>query len=300
MKPDNLFRAEWYKMTRNFKPFSFLVLIYPVAAATVFGLILVALVAEGMRTSIAGSAAMWPDQFLVTWQALNTFPQSIFLRLPFLAFVAVTFAGEYQWQTWKNIVPRNRRTALVLAKFAALAVLLLLVGLATSFIWGTGRGILALIVGGDYSPALTGDLLRTFARDYLLEIGVALTGMVILAGYAALAALRARSILAGVFLSLGLAIVEPISLILLLMFGRLIERPGLIKLFRVTPTYNLENVRSWVLEGEAVQMIPDAFMGPDAPAVADPLLFSVALLLLWVAGLVLATVWVFRRQDLDS
>lgn len=296
----NLFRAEWYKMTRNFKPFSFLVLIYPVAAMTVVGLILVALVSEGMRDSIAGASATWPDQFLVTWQVLNAFPQNIFLRLPFLAFVAVTFAGEYQWRTWKNIVPRSQRAALVLAKFAALAVLLLSVGLATSLIWGTGRGILALIVGADYTPVLTGALVADFVRDYLLEIGVALAGTTILAGYAALAALRARSILAGVFLSLGLAIVEPISLILLLMFGRLIERPGLIRLFRVTPTYHLENVRSWVLEGEAVQIIPYGFIGPDVPPIEDPLVFSLAMLLLWLVGLVLLVVLVFRRQDITS
>ena len=84
------------------------------------------------------------------------------------------------------------------------------------------------------------------------------------------------------------------------MFGRLIERPGLIRLFRVTPTYNLENVRSWVLEGEAVQIIPYGFIGPDAPAVEDPLLFSLAVLLMWLVGLVLLAVLVFWRQDITS
>jgi hypothetical protein len=133
-----------------------------------------------------------------------------------------------------------------------------------------------------------------------LEVGIALVGILILAGYAVLAALRTRSILAGVFLSLGLSIIEPISLILLLFGGRLLDRPGLIRLFRLTPTYNLENVRSWVLDGAPVEIVPAAFGGPDLPAIADPLLFSLALLFLWLVGLLITAAWLFQRQDITT
>ena len=56
---------------------------------------------------------MWTDTFMASWGFAN----NLFGRMFLLGFTAVTFAGEYQWGTWKNIIPRQRRSLLIMAKF---------------------------------------------------------------------------------------------------------------------------------------------------------------------------------------
>lgn len=289
----DLFRAEWLKITRHVKPLSFLVWIYPVGALTgVAMLIVVAL----FGASPLGPAT-WTTEFAGPWKALTQFPQNIFIRLPFLAFTALLFAGEYEWETWKNIVPRNNRAALVLVKFASISLLLLVALTLTNLTWGSGRGLAAAIDGSGYGPPISVDTLRTFAADYLLEMGIALLSTLILAGIAALVALRTRSTIAGIFISLGISIVEPVSLFLLLLLASAFDAGWVLHLTRLTPTYNLDNLRSWLVEGRGGQVIPFSFFDNMEP-VADGALFSAILVTLWVSALVGLTVYIFRRQDI--
>lgn len=296
----DLFRAEWMKMMRNRNALSFLVWIYPMAALTIVGLLLLSLFAEETQTMFRESQATWIVQLTGPWQLLTGFPQNIFIRLPFLAFTALLFAGEYQWQTWKHIVPRSRRVTLILVKFGALMALLALAMTVTSLIWGAGWGAGRLLLGETLGPSLSWASVREFLEGYLLAAGLALVGTLILAGYAALVAIRARSILGGVFISLGVAIVEPVSLILLMIAARILEAPRLVHLFRLTPTYNLDNLRSWLLRGAAGDLLPTTDFFGVVEASDDPLLFSLALLALWAVGLVALTAVAFRRQDLSG
>src|SRR5579859_1167265 len=165
-----LFRAEWRKITGNRLATGLLILVFPVGAAAVLTFtIVLALLSSDFRASVAANPPAWTDQFMFALNVVN----SEIGRLLVLAFAAVLFAGEYQWGTWKNIVPRRSRVSLILVKFLAVAVFVLVSFTAMSVITGLGAGIVVAISGGQYGPPISGDVLGAFAHMYLLQVAVA-------------------------------------------------------------------------------------------------------------------------------
>jgi ABC-2 type transport system permease protein len=61
----------------------------------------------------AGARPKWLDNAADFWDA----PSSGLVRMLVGAFIAVVFAGEYGWNTWKLIVPHRSRTTLIAAKY---------------------------------------------------------------------------------------------------------------------------------------------------------------------------------------
>lgn len=164
-----------------------------------------------------------------------------------------------------------------------------------ALVWGGGYRLATWAVGLDFGPALTGPALGQFLRDYGLHMGLALAATLVAAGYAALAALLTRSVPGGLLAGLGLAIVETLSLMLLGVIAGVLDRPGVMNLYRFTPTYSLDNILSWVQHSRSyAPLYPAGFTAEPGPA------FSVVVLLAWVAGLVGLTVWLFQRQDITS
>jgi len=153
-----------------------------------------------------------------------------------------------------------------------------------------------VIAGHPWGPEVTGATLGEFAQDYMLAAGLALVSTLIVAAYAALAALLTRSIAAGLLISFGVAILENITPIVLNVIGSLAHRrEEALNLYRFVPTYNLDNIASWAEKGTAAGLIyPPGFSAQPGPA------FSVAVLALWVVGLIALAVFLFRRQDIVS
>lgn len=116
-----LFRAEWQKITGYRIVATLLVWIYPAGAALMMVLALIGvLLSESLRAGVQQSPPVWTQQSMVIWELVNS-EIGRFLLVTFAAFV---FAGEYQWGTWKNLVPRTARVPLILTKYAAFAVLI--------------------------------------------------------------------------------------------------------------------------------------------------------------------------------
>ena len=139
----NLFRAEWIKIAGNRWVAGCLIWIFPLGAVAF--LVLAGLVLALSSSARAGlrqdDAILWTEQAISMWN----FPNNPVGRLILLGFTAVVFAGEYQWQTWKNVVPRNRRAALILIKFLALGVFVVLAFSLMSALWTAGWAVLARI-----------------------------------------------------------------------------------------------------------------------------------------------------------
>lgn len=292
-----LFRAEWQKITGNVRAITFLVWVYPITAL-IFALLvngLGILLTEFGREQVLSDPPLWTQRLLDVWTLFNRFPINMFIRMPFLAFAAVLFAGEYQWATWKNIIPRRQRAALILIKFLALGLLILIALTLTSIVWWAGGWLSASLVGLPYGPEVNADVVADFGQTFLLEAAVTFVGTLIMASYAALFAMASRSILASLLLSVGLGIVEFASAILLMLVGRAFERPDLVNLYSAMPSYNLTNVSSWISEGIG----SDAGGLPGFTAVLS-LPQSAVIVGLWVVGLVTLTALLFRRQDITS
>jgi len=289
--------AEWRKLLGHTKAVSFLVWIYPVGAVVILLLfeILPGLFIESVRDLAAASPPQWTDDLLLFWNTMNSFPAGTFLRMPFLGFIAITFAGEYQWGTWKNILPHQSRTALILSKFLVLGLLILLSLLLTSLII-TGSGWLTTVLFNlPYGPALSDLDLAAFLQEAAMQVFATFAGTLIVAAYAALIAMYSRSIMASLLLSVGVSIVEFASSLLLLVVSQALQRPNIVNLLVVTPTYNLENIRSWVVEGAGSTL--GGFPGFTA---VPPLSISLLIILLWLVGLLGLTAVVFRRQDITT
>jgi ABC-2 type transport system permease protein len=293
----DLFRAEWLKIAGNRWVAGCLVWIFPMAAVAF--LVVAALVLslssdarEGLRQD---ESPPWTENAIGVWNV----PNNPIGRLILLGFTAVVFAGEYQWQTWKNVVPRNRRVALIVIKFLALGVFVVVAFLLMSIIWTLGWGVLCQIAGVSYGPRITGDVLSDFAGDYALAAALAFTSTIIAAGYAALAAMLTRSILGGVLVGFALTFAESLSIVAFIFIGYFLDIPRIVHLYQLTPGYNLLNVASWINDHVAANM--DVEVGSKATYIfSDSLTFSIVVLAVWVGGLIALTAFLFRRQDITS
>ncbi len=296
----NLFRAEWTKIMGNRWVTAFLILIFPVGmfAFVVVMSVLIA-VLPSMRDQ-AGTERLGLDHAEWTTQAIKawTVPNSLLGRLLTLAFAVVVFAGEYQWQTWKNIIPRRRRVPLILVKFLAVAVLVVLAFTLASIIFAVGWGVMVSIAGGTYGPAITGEVVADFAGEYLQQAWLAFTLTMISANFAALAGMFTRSILGGVLVGVAFTYIEGLSILGMALLAHLLGFSRLIELYRLTPSYNVANAQSWFTKGQAAGIQAGNLLGGDFSDFSDSLTFSVVLLMLWVVALVGLTAYLFQKQDI--
>jgi len=293
----NVFRAEWQKMVGNRWTTGFLIWVFPVGAlGFVVIMSLLALLIPSFRNNLFLDPPTWTDAFLGPWGFVN----NLFGRSFLLGFTAVTFAGEYQWGTWKNIVPRQRRSLLIMAKFVNLGLLILIAFSLMSLIIGLGQGILSRIVDVTYGPEVTGDVVRKFLGDYALQATLAFISVIITSVFAALAALLMRSILGGIMVGVGISLVDPLIFGMNLGLARLFDSVIFLHLGRISPFYNIDNVNSWARNDHAVTWLEPSFQLFNIAAPVDGIGFSVLVLASWLLlgiGLVLI---LFQRQDITS
>jgi ABC-2 type transport system permease protein len=295
-----LFYAEWIKIVGNRWRAAFLLWIFPVGTLA-FVVVIAALLAIAplfTNADVTGELDVdhinWANQAISAWSV----PTSLFGRMLVLALASLIFAGEYQWQTLKMVVPHAQRVKLVVTKFVAIAFAIVLAFTLMSLILVVGAFIFAAVGGGDIGPAITGDALAEFGKDYLQYAGLAFTLAIISANFAALASMLMRSILGGTLVGIFFTYVEGLLVAGLVLLAHLFDRPKLVYLYRLTPSYNVDNVRSWITDNrpatdnEILQQLSDMF------DFADDAYFSMVILLIWVIGLVGLTAYLFHKQDL--
>jgi len=295
----NLYRAEWRKVFANFKLTSFLVWIFPIglfAFPTV--MILGSLVSGTLQIGVEyfGSGD-WTKDSLAAWDILIFFPANLFGRMLPLAFMAVVFAGEYQWRTLKNIVPRTHRWKLLLAKMAALISLVMVSMLLTALIASLGPSIGHRLHGLPYGPTLSVGVIRKFLLDTARIALIALLSLLNLVSYGAIAAILTRTILGGLLVGFGFAVFDATSLGFLLFLRGFLGKPELINLYQFTPTYNLSNLHSWLFTGQAQRFISEGI----SPLTSEPSFWvSLLVLAIWIVGLISLALAIFQRQELTE
>ncbi len=294
-----LYQAEWRKVFAIFKLTSFLFWILPIGYFAFHSvMILLSLLSGTVQAGVeAFGLGDWRTDSLTIWNMLIFFPANLFGRMLPLAFMAVVFAGEYQWRTLKNIVPRTKRWKLLLAKMAALISLvmvsMLLTALIASIMPVTGHRIHDL----PYGPTLSAQVLSDFLLDTVRTALIALISLLNIVSYAAIAAILTRSILGGLLVSFGFAVLDATSLGFLLLLRGLLNKPELINLYQFTPTYNLSNLHAWLFLGKTQQFISAGV----APLIAEPSFwFSALVLAIWIGGLIALSLWLFQRQEITE
>lgn len=288
----NLFRAEWHKIIGNRWATGSMIWIFP-GGAILFTLLLslAAALSPDLREALSLEPARWTGVAISPWFIPNN-PLGRFLLL---GFTAVLFAGEYQWNTLKSIVPRTQRVALILVKFFAVGLFVVFAFTLMSILLTLGMGLVSLIAGIAYGPPLGSEVLSEFVEDYGLQMFFAFVTTIIAAGIAALAAMVTRSILGSVITGIVVTIGEGMLLIPLTALGLVLETDIYLNIYRFLPGYNLTNLFAWLF-GET----PVGIGMPSGEMIVDSQLFSGVVLVSWVIGSIALTAYLFNRQDITN
>jgi hypothetical protein len=287
-------RAEWFKVLRNYKINTFLVWILPVGTLAFYSLMILGglLLKAPPQELTFGCGGQWTDHLYQIWNFLLTGEGSIFGRILPLAFCALVFAGEYQWGTWKNLVPRSRRWWLILGKSGAALLAVSSSILITAPISAGGQALLCRVGGSAFGPALGSFSPWEVLGDFTLHclIGVFSLGLVL--GFASLMAVLTRSVLGGFLGGFGLSLLEILSPGILNLLGNLLQQPGIASAYRFLPAFQIENLGSWFFNDQPFQ---SQVLGL---ALAVPAWQSLALLVAWAIAPLLLTLALFQGQDL--
>lgn len=276
--------AEALKM-RTHKATWFLVWLFPIA----FTIVMAIGIAAGMMgfdPPEQQRAADWIENTAVIWFV----PNNAFGRYLISAFVAVVFAGEYGWNTWKLIVPHRRRESLIAAKYA-LTVSLVAISFVLTAALTTALTLADGVLTGDTVPA---GVTAAALWDAHSKAALAAVAPVLMAlAYASLAAVLTRSTIAALVIAIVATSIEQ----LIFGFGPQlsVKFHSLVwPLYHVLPGHHIANLAEFVREGEALKR---AFPGGRAVELAWTT--SLAALLAWIAALWGATFAAFRRQDIN-
>jgi ABC-2 type transport system permease protein len=206
---------------------------------------------------------------------------NIFFRLFPIAGAATLFAGEYRWETWRSILPRNERSAIMLAKLCVFAV----AGAISILLCGV-----AGLLTGIYEAALFGNLYwpSVGAGEVILSLVVAFAAsflqLMATAGVVILIAVLSRSMIAPIIG--GFSVFLAADLLYAFLRLRLSSASEIMAL--------LPNVA-----GDAMRQMASAIRGdPDALGL-HLALPGAATLILWCIVLSGAAIYLFQRQDLS-
>ncbi|MBN1562200.1 MAG: hypothetical protein JXA10_00045 [Anaerolineae bacterium] len=295
-----LFYAEWIKIVGNRWRAAFLLWIFPVGTLAFVIVIATLLAIAPLFTDadVTGEMDMdhlnWADQAISAWSV----PTNLFGRMLVLGLASLVFAGEYQWQTLKMVVPHAHRAKLVVIKFVAIAFAIIVAFTLMSLILMVGAFIFAAVGGGDIGPKVTGAALAQFGEEYLQKASLAFMLAIVSANFAALTAMLTRSVLGGMLVGVFFTFIEGLSVVGLVLVAHLFDQPRLVYLYRLTPSYNVDNINSWLnnnrptTDNQALQQLTELF------DFADDIYFSTVILAMWVVGLVALTAYLFHKQDL--
>ena len=276
--------AEALKM-RTHKATWFLVWLFPIAF-TIIMLLMIGAGILGFEKPDQPDVADWLENTTMIWFV----PNNAIGRYLISAFVAVIFAGEYGWNTWKLIVPHRRRASLIAAKYALTIILFAISFLLTA----------ALLTGLAFADdALTGDTIPaglTAAAIWEMHGKAALAAIapVLMAiAYASLAAVLTRSTIAALVIAIVATTIEQ----LIVGFGPQLyfKFPSIVwPLYNVLPGHHLESLAQCIRKGAALQR-----EFPGGLVVHYSCAASLAIVVAWIAGLSAATFAAFRRQDIN-
>ncbi len=281
-----LYYAEWKKISGNRLLVGCSIWIWPLVACVGVGMYSLALwLNESARQNFEPIA--WTEIALLPWLAINN-PVG---RLLLIGFCAAVFAGEYQYQTWKTILPGNRRLTLILVKYLAVTSFIVVALGLTTFLLLMLVGAMHWSLGEFFGPALSGAMMADFLPEFGAVVLAAVLNSLLIGGAAILVTLYTRTILFGVMAGVAVALIDWLGIpTILALVSSILGVSEIETLVVLTPSFNLENLRYWVMAGE-----PLTYLGTDFHV---SWVVSVVVLGLWLGGLIGLSAAIFQRQDL--
>lgn len=257
--------------------------IIAVLAGTVLNLIQRAVLANAAARG-NGNEDLLRAPTMILHQVLESVSGSNFflVQVFFLIAASSIFGGDYRWETWRLLTPRNTRTNLILAKLGVFGA-------------GTVAGLVLLAVGGVISAFIAGGLVGggvQWARegDETVKLlggvfAVSWLEMMVVGALAAVIAVLTRSGVASLLVPVGVWIVQAFAL------------------SQITPRFDDQFAPPLAWHIGIPALAADHFkatLEPAKPGFTPPTdgLLSMGILAAWIVGLTLLAVWLFKRQDL--
>lgn len=278
--------AEALKLRRH-RATWMLVWIFPIIVVIGASISIIAqLVQNAPPAPAAPQLSRWLENAADFWDA----PSSGLARMLAGAFVAVVFAGEYGWNTWKLIVPHRSRTTLIAAKYVVSLGLLYTAFLIAAMIM-MGLGWLEDVVTRD--PIPEGITIGGLAQAHWWGFLGGLPTMLFTVAFVSMAAILTRSTVAALVIGIVVVTLEQ----LFRTFGPVLSMymPGFTELlYRILPGYHLANLAEWSSDGSAL-----AVPFPSGEVMAYDWSLSLAVAAAWILVPVGLTFIKFRRQDIN-
>jgi ABC-type transport system involved in multi-copper enzyme maturation permease subunit len=286
----HLFRAEWRKASGNRCLVGCTIWIWPILGFLLLGLFFVVFAVNAdAREAYRDEPFPWTWAATLPWIAANNFIGRLFL----MGFTASVFATEYHHRTWKAILPGNNRLQVILSKYLAVSAFIVAAFSAMMVVFIIGFGLLNLVYGAPYPPALSNPDVGEFFETLILNIALTFTTMLILSGIAALTCILTRSLLFGVMVSVGISLMESLGVVLFVTIAfEFLQSRTLADLYLYTMGYNADNVLQWVNGGN-----PAEHVIPNGRTLS--LEASVIILAIYLVVLVGSSLWAFQRQDIQ-
>lgn len=260
--------AERYRLIRDRASVFWGFLFVPIAALA-FGLLTDLFVRATFRQALPGATTDLAARVL---KALDG-GASPFVALFLLIGAAAIVAGDYRWETWRLITPRNSRLNLLAAK---------LIVFAEAAAWSLGLMALSALIGGVFSAvihgapivgpssgAVFGKLAGVFAITWLQ--------LMVIGALAALVGVISRSTMGATITAIVVVVIQSI-----------------VATQMREPTWRALSLPAYagdVLKGFIVAP-------PSARPDSGPAGLALILLLLWLAVLTTGAIVAFQRQDL--
>jgi len=272
--------AEWVKLVRHRATWG-LVWIFPIGLTLLFLGFLAWELGHGRLPHVGPptTAGQWIFNTTFVWKLAGSGPARCLIG----AFTALTFGGEYGWNTWKLIAPHRNRVALIGAKYLVVLGLFLAAFVAMAVVTLVFSLVSAALTHSPLPDGITaGDLLAAHGKAALPVLLSTLLTM----GYGSAAAVVFRSSMAGTITAVAAVILEGLAG----GFASLLNR----QFFLTLPTYHLDNLTAWIGTGR----------GHALPSLAGGVTQwgwqpSLAVLAAWIAGLIALATSTFQRQDLN-
>ena len=268
------FSAEFYKLTHNRVVLFWAFLATPIASF-LFGMLIEG-AARGSRADMGGLGRIEPISD--AWSGLGT-SGNVIVQLLLILGASVLFGGEYRWETWRAIVPRSSRFALLSAKmgvFALASGLSILLCALASF----GVSLFAAAFNGaapTWPTAPTGAVISGLALTFLASLLQAC----LVGALTALSAVLTRSVLAATLVTFLIMLGQELAA------GR-ISIIGASEIVAWIPTIGARGARAWGAQLMGAADAVGANLGP----------MGLAALFVWFAVVAMATLAAFLRQDL--
>jgi ABC-type transport system involved in multi-copper enzyme maturation permease subunit len=287
---NQLVRAEYKKIVGNRRLMMCMIYIWPMVACAVGCMLTLNFaINASARETYSDGPFTWTEMALIPWFLLNN-PIG---RLLLIGFPVTVFAGEYENRTWKTVVPGNPRWRLMIAKYLAMSGFIVAAFTVMSIFLVIAVGLMNTAFGADYPPAITGDVLTEFVRDYALNATMAFVAMLVVGALGILISIITRSILMGVFAGMVVSGVEFLGIPLILaLTAAILQQDTILDLIVLTPSYNTDNIIAWINFDT-----PTEYFSEDITSLS--LSESVMMLTGWVVGLVGLSILVFQRQDIQ-